>query len=148
MKALQQFGEELKQNRLAQQISLAQVSAATRINERLLEAMESGKFSILPEPYIRAFIREYAAATELNPDEIIRKYHDAVAVSKPAPPPVAQPRKPERTATLAFDERQQARFVALARRAAVPGLFAAVALIAVLFIANSGSTGTPPAPRG
>jgi cytoskeleton protein RodZ len=75
--SLESFGEELRRLREQKQMSLAAISEATRISERMLEAMEAGKFSVLPQTYIRAFLRAYAKVLELNPEEILKRY-DAV----------------------------------------------------------------------
>ncbi|MDP2209840.1 MAG: DUF4115 domain-containing protein [Bacteroidota bacterium] len=66
--------EELKNARISQEISLEDISAATRINVKFLQAIEEGQFSILPQAYVRAFIREYAAQVGMNPDDCIKKY--------------------------------------------------------------------------
>lgn len=84
---LELFGEQLRKQREQKQISLANVSNTTRINIRFLKAIEAGDFSALPQTYIRAFIREYARAVELDPDEVIREYD---AATQPAVPPSSQ----------------------------------------------------------
>jgi cytoskeletal protein RodZ len=75
--SLESFGEELRRLREQKQMSLAAISEATRISEKMLEAMEAGKFSVLPQTYIRAFLRAYARVLETNPDEMLKRY-DAV----------------------------------------------------------------------
>ena len=75
--SLESFGEELRRLREQKQMSLAAISEATRISERMLEAMEAGRFSVLPQTYIRAFLRAYARVLEVNPEEILKRY-DAV----------------------------------------------------------------------
>jgi transcriptional regulator with XRE-family HTH domain len=74
---LESFGEELRRHREQKQISLAAISEATRISEKMLGAIEAGNFSVLPQAYIRAFLRAYAQAVDLKPDETLRRY-DAV----------------------------------------------------------------------
>ncbi|HTP13652.1 MAG TPA: helix-turn-helix domain-containing protein, partial [Bacteroidota bacterium] len=83
---LDKFGEELKRLRLEKQVSLMDISFSTRINIRFLEAIEAGKFSVLPQTYIRAFLREYGDAIGLGGDEVLRRY-DALREpqSQPAP---------------------------------------------------------------
>jgi cytoskeletal protein RodZ len=71
---LEQFGEELAQARSAKGISLIDISAETRINLKYLEAMERGQFQILPQTYVRAFLREYALSLSLDPHEILQRY--------------------------------------------------------------------------
>jgi hypothetical protein len=58
-------------------MSLSAISESTRISEKMLQAMETGRFSVLPQTYIRAFLRAYAQSLDLNPDEILKRY-DAV----------------------------------------------------------------------
>jgi cytoskeletal protein RodZ len=71
---LETFGADLRNQRELKQVSLAAISEATRINEKMLEAIEAGKFSVLPQAYIRAFLRAYASAIDLNPDDVLRRY--------------------------------------------------------------------------
>ena len=75
--SLESFGEELRRLREQKQMSRAAISEATRISEKMLEAMEAGRFSVLPQTYIRAFLRAYARVLEANPEEILKRY-DAV----------------------------------------------------------------------
>lgn len=140
MNALLLFGEDLKKNRQEKQISLTQVAASTRIHVRFLEAIEAGQLSVLPQPYIRPFIREYAVATELDPNETLQKYDAALQTLKPVPAPAEE--KTEPASTLTLTQKQQEKLAALLRRLSMPfaGIF--VALVAVLFLANSGSTDT------
>jgi len=68
------FSEELRRAREAKNISLADISKSTRINVKYLEALDQGTFDILPQAYIRAFIREYATSVGLSPAEMLQKY--------------------------------------------------------------------------
>jgi cytoskeleton protein RodZ len=71
---LETFGEELRNQREKKQISLSAISEGTRISEKMLEAIEAGKFSVLPQAYIRAFLRAYARAIDLDPEDALRRY--------------------------------------------------------------------------
>jgi transcriptional regulator with XRE-family HTH domain len=75
---LEQFGEELRQLRLERKISLMDISTETRINVKFLEAMERGQFQILPQTYVRAFLREYALILGMSPSDLMRKYINAL----------------------------------------------------------------------
>jgi cytoskeletal protein RodZ len=75
--AIHPFYHDLKNAREAKGISLQEISATTLINPKFLEAIEEGNFTILPQTYIRAFIREYAQVVGLNPQETLRKYEEA-----------------------------------------------------------------------
>lgn len=59
MEQSEPFYHDLKQLRVAQGITLEDISAHTRINTRFLEALEQGDFTILPKTYIRLFLRSY-----------------------------------------------------------------------------------------
>lgn len=74
---LESFGEELRKHREQRQITLASISEITRISEKMLESIEAGKFAVVPQAYIRAFLRAYARAIGLDGDETLRRY-DAV----------------------------------------------------------------------
>jgi len=71
---LQKFAEELKEQRILSEITLHQVYQKTRIDIKYLEAIECANFGIMPEVYMRAFIKEYSKAVNLNPEEILKKY--------------------------------------------------------------------------
>jgi len=100
---MESFSSELKKAREAKHLTLSDVSDATAINVRFLEALEQGNTSILPAPYIRAFIKEYAAAIGLDPSEVLRHFDqgasapDVQAAPKehveetPAPAPLPEP---------------------------------------------------------
>lgn len=75
--SLESFGEQMRKAREAKQISLAEISEATRVSVKFLQAIEAGKFSVLPQAYIRAFIREYARAIDLDPEKAIQQYDAA-----------------------------------------------------------------------
>ncbi len=68
------FSDELQKERVAKDISLADISKKTHINIKYLEAIEQGSFDILPQTYIRAFIREYALVVGLAPKAVLKKF--------------------------------------------------------------------------
>lgn len=143
MNAFLLFGEELKKHRQAKQISLVQVSAATRINVKFLEAIEVGRFSVLPEPYVRAFVREYTQAVELNTEEILLKYDEAVKQTRPSPAPQPVPLPQEiRPSSGARNHQLNVQLAQLAQRNIIPLLAVGAILIIVLFLSNSGSSDT------
>jgi len=80
---LEAFAAGLKKARTDKQISLMDISASTRINLKFLEALEEGSFSVLPQTYVRAFIREYADAVGYNVQEAMKQY-DALSQPKQA----------------------------------------------------------------
>lgn len=69
------LGQTLRQARQASGLSLGQVSAALRIRERHLRAIEAGDYTELPAPaYATGFIRSYAAHLDLDGDELVRRF--------------------------------------------------------------------------
>lgn len=74
---LEQFGEELKRTRLEKELLLTDISAETRISLKFLDAIERGHFQILPQTYVRAFLREYAIMTGLDPNDVMQRYESA-----------------------------------------------------------------------
>ena len=80
--ALKKFAEELKAARESQDITLQQIANRTKIDLKFLQAIEECKFDVLPELYMRAFIKEYAQTVELDPDETIEKF-DSCLHGKP-----------------------------------------------------------------
>ncbi|MFZ1291962.1 MAG: RodZ domain-containing protein [Melioribacteraceae bacterium] len=71
---LKKFSEQLKLKRIEKKITLEQLHSKTRIDKKFLEAIEEGNFSIMPEFYMKAFLREYCNSLDLKTDEIISKY--------------------------------------------------------------------------
>ncbi|EEJ42036.1 helix-turn-helix domain-containing protein [Leuconostoc mesenteroides] len=67
-----QIGEQLKAARLEKQLSLDDIQEITKIQRRYLSAIEEKNLSVLPgDFYVRAFIRQYALAVGLHPDELL-----------------------------------------------------------------------------
>lgn len=71
------IGERLKEAREEQSLSLESLQEKTKIQKRYLEAIEQGNFKILPGTfYARAFIKEYASAVDLDPNELFEEYKE------------------------------------------------------------------------
>lgn len=76
---LDRFAEQLKKARLKKGISLQQIAAKTRIDIKFLEAIDNGNFSFLPDLYVKAFLRQYAKSVDLDENETVKKYDDALS---------------------------------------------------------------------
>src|SRR5450759_5714097 len=80
------FGEELRRNRLAREVSLQSIATATKISVRSLEALERGDFARLPAPvFTRGFIRAYASYLGLDPEEMVNAYLSDTSSASPRP---------------------------------------------------------------
>jgi transcriptional regulator with XRE-family HTH domain len=106
---LASFGEELRREREIRGISLKEISDATKISKRFLEAIEKNDHRTLPAPvFTRGFVREYARYLGLSAEEIVNRYNFAAAgddrieksthlerLVQPPPPPLT-PKERER----------------------------------------------------
>jgi cytoskeletal protein RodZ len=71
------LGQLLKDRRNELGKSIEQIATATRIHVKVLTALEEDQYSLLPaRAFTRGFIITYCKALQLNPDEIMKSYHD------------------------------------------------------------------------
>ena len=83
---LASFGEELRREREIRGISLKEISDATKISKRFLEAIERNDHRTLPAPvFTRGFVREYARYLDFRTEladkrvpELARAFRDAL----------------------------------------------------------------------
>ena len=69
------FGARLRMERERRRITLASIAANTKINLHRLEGLERGQVTRWPSGiFRRSFIRAYAEAIGLDPDEIAREF--------------------------------------------------------------------------
>ncbi|HBB31551.1 MAG TPA: DUF4115 domain-containing protein [Cyanobacteria bacterium UBA8803] len=75
LEKLKELGAYLRECRTKQFLGLDEVAARTRIQARLLNAIEEGKPEQLPEPvYIQGFIKRFAEELGLNGAEFAREF--------------------------------------------------------------------------
>lgn len=66
------LGEWLRTARQGKGLTFTEIERTTRINRHYLEALETEHFDVLPAPvYARGFLRSYARALGLDPEEAI-----------------------------------------------------------------------------
>ncbi|WP_291426343.1 RodZ domain-containing protein [Deinococcus sp.] len=71
------FGKVLKDARTAQGLTLAQLSAATRIRRDYLAALEDENFAALPErTFSRSFLQQYARELRLDPAPLLARFDE------------------------------------------------------------------------
>ncbi|WP_164215522.1 RodZ domain-containing protein [Virgibacillus sp. YIM 98842] len=74
-----EIGARLKEAREEKNISLDSLQETTKIQKRYLVAIEEGNLQVLPGKfYARAFIKEYANAVGLDPNELLEEYKEEV----------------------------------------------------------------------
>lgn len=70
------LGSYLRRERELREVSLQNMSAATKIQLRFLEALEQDNYDQLPPaPFVVGFLRAYAQYLSLEPEEVIAAYH-------------------------------------------------------------------------
>ena len=84
-------GFELRQTRERRGMSLQQLSRITKINLRVLDAIEAQDADRLPVAvFTRSFVRTYAAEIGLDPDDTWRRYAEQFDTADPALPLAAE----------------------------------------------------------
>ncbi|NUH82465.1 helix-turn-helix domain-containing protein [Bacillus firmus] len=74
-----ELGNRLKEARLAKDMSLDDLQKVTKIQKRYLAGIEEGDYSMMPGKfYVRAFIKQYAEAVGIEPEEIFEQYKDDI----------------------------------------------------------------------
>lgn len=72
------FGDKLRRERERKGITLDEISLATKINTRMLRALEEEQFELLPGGiFNKGFVRAYARQVGIDEDEAVSDYVDA-----------------------------------------------------------------------
>lgn len=77
--SLTELGKRLEEARKQKNMTLDELQTITKIQKRYLQAIEAGKYDILPGKfYARAFIKQYAEAVGIDPDKLFDEYASEV----------------------------------------------------------------------
>lgn len=76
------IGNQLKQLRLQQNLSLNEISEATKINTKYLEALENNNFDFMPRIYVRSFLKSYLRSLNVDEKEFLDAF-DNLFTQKP-----------------------------------------------------------------
>lgn len=74
---LEKLAQELHEARIKSGITLQQMAGKTRVDIKFLEAIDNGDFTFLADPYVKAFIKDYAKIVGLDENKILLKYEAA-----------------------------------------------------------------------
>jgi cytoskeletal protein RodZ len=86
------FGDRLRRQRERQHVTLAQIAETTKVAASLFAGLERGDCARWPGGvYNRAFVRAYAAAVHLDPDEVTAEFIEYYET--PAEPSTRKPAK-------------------------------------------------------
>jgi cytoskeletal protein RodZ len=89
--SLEAFGRWLKQERELRDLEREDLAAETRLGLGVIEAIESGEEARMPpRSYLVGYLRSYATAAGLDPDEVVLRWQEAAGPEAEAPrrPPV------------------------------------------------------------
>lgn len=141
------FGDRLRRQRERLGVSLNEIAETTKVAASLFASLERGDCSRWPGGvYNRAFIRGYARAVKLDPDEMAAEfaecYETPVAEAPPARTPAKSsheiPVRPALRLTLEADPAEGLRRLARAAALAVADLLAIGALAAAVVLTTGG----------
>jgi len=154
-----EFGPRLRRERERRKISLASISANTKVSISLFEALERDDLSRWPcGIFRRSFVRSYAEAIGLDADEIVREFverfpdpADAARLELAGGPAPEHPARPARRASLRLTLADSwtpfaggAILSAIARRSAAVAVDAAItALVSIALFLTLGSFWIP-----
>jgi cytoskeleton protein RodZ len=83
---MKEIGQKLREAREKRNLSIQDVSNATKINIKTVEAIESGDVESLPaKPFLRGFVQTYAKYLDLNADDIMKQFLEIQGSTKPKP---------------------------------------------------------------
>lgn len=69
------FGTWLRRQRQGRDIGLREISEQSKISIRYLQALESGRFDVLPAPvFAKGFLRQYSRYVGLDSEEVVNAY--------------------------------------------------------------------------
>ena len=78
-------------------MSVGELSRATRVPAPSVERIEADQFDELPgEVFVRGFLKSYARAVDLPPDDVLARYTASRRVAWVTPLPISSPAKPAR----------------------------------------------------
>jgi cytoskeleton protein RodZ len=84
-------GELLKKEREKQRIAIEDVAITTRINLKILLAIESGDLKSLPAPpFIRGFVKSYAKFLKIDEAMVLNSFHEEMGSTKPTTNPSSE----------------------------------------------------------
>jgi cytoskeletal protein RodZ len=95
---MESVGQYLRRHREAKRMSMEEISRATRVPIASVDRIEADQFDELPgEVFVRGFLKSYAKAIGLEPDDVLARYTASRRVVWVTPLPIASPTKPARS---------------------------------------------------
>lgn len=95
---MEPVGSYLRRHREQAQMSLEEVARATRVPVDSVARIESNQFDELPgEVFVRGFLKSYARAVGLAPEDVLARYTANRRVAWVTPLPISNPTRPARS---------------------------------------------------
>jgi len=79
---MEQLSGRLREERERRNLSVRECSAATKIREPFLQALERGDFAVMSPVYVRSFVRTYGSYLGIDADELSRLLNTVFEVSE------------------------------------------------------------------
>lgn len=119
---MKELGQLLRDKREEKRVSLEEVSVATKIGVRVLQAIEDGELDKLPpKAFVRGFIQSYAKYLNLDVKEILTKFQESVGTTNPKSIPIPEVNRIESSMPGSF-------------RRILTGSLAVIAIITIIII--------------
>ena len=125
---MREFASELRAHRESSGMSFEELFERTRINPDYLRAIESGNFDILPEVYVRLFVKKYAQEVGLDVEETLAKY---------------EKNRPFKETTQVVPSRVRERSLPMGRILGILCVLALIAVIAGVFLRRDSTSVAP-----
>jgi cytoskeletal protein RodZ len=95
---MEPVGQFLRRRREERQMSVEEIARSTRVPIDSVTRIEADQFDELPgEVFVRGFLKSYARAVGLAPEEVLARYTASRRVAWVTPLPIAAPSKPARS---------------------------------------------------
>jgi cytoskeletal protein RodZ len=95
---MEPVGLFLRRHREQRQMSVEEIARSTRVPMDSVSRIEADQFDELPgEVFVRGFLKSYARAVGLAPEEVLARYTASRRVAWVTPLPIAAPAKPARS---------------------------------------------------
>ncbi|MBI2428340.1 MAG: helix-turn-helix domain-containing protein [Ignavibacteriales bacterium] len=130
------FSTELRKERESRNITLVEIAKRTRINIKYLEAIEQGAFDVLPQTYVRAFLKSYADNVGIPATEVLYKY-DVMVTRKYSDSPEHAPTDYARQVEASPETQEKIKKEKTARHAIMITGFVAVVALFGLYLYDS-----------
>ncbi|MCY3766122.1 MAG: helix-turn-helix domain-containing protein [Gemmatimonadetes bacterium] len=125
---MREFASELRAHRESSGMSFEELFERTRINPEYLRAIESGDYDVLPEIYVRLFVKKYAQEVGLDVEETLAKY---------------EKNRPFKETTQAVASRVRERSLPMGRILGILCVLALIAVIAGVFLRRESTSVAP-----